>query len=112
MSKEKLNTPEALEIDHIVSSELSTAEFEIRAKTEIKVLGDKIANEIKAVLDKYNASIIEWNGNLWVLPESFAVYSVWSFPRGAVVGMNDLPKSVIKSIAVSNSSKIVKPFNK
>lgn len=112
MSNEKLNTPETLEIDRIVSSELSTAEFEIRAKAEIKVLGDKIAKEIKAVLDKYNASIIEWNGKLWVLPEGFAVYSEWNFPSGAVVDMDDLPGSVIKSTGVNNSRRIVKPFNK
>ncbi len=112
MAEKSATTPETLEIDRIVSSELSSAEFEIRAKAEIKVLGAKIANEIKAVLDKYNATIIEWNGKLWVLPEGFAVYSEWNFPSGAVVDMNELPESVIKSIGVGNSRRIVKPFNK
>ena len=106
---DKVYTPEQQEIDLIVKTSLPEAEFKIRAKAEADVMGKKIAEEIKSVLQKYGASLAVWNSKLYVVPGGFNVYSAWNYPPGVVV---DLPETGLECQQLNNNYCVMKPFPK
>lgn len=63
--------------DEQIKEKLSKEEFRLRSLAEAKESVQKISDEIKAVLQKYGASLAEWNYNLYIIPQGFKVYSEW-----------------------------------
>ena len=77
-----LTVSEQKEIDKDVSEKLEVEEFRLRSLAEADRMVVKVADEIKAVLAKYGASLASWNDNLYIVPPGFQLYSRYSMPAG------------------------------
>lgn len=77
-----LTLSEQKEIDKEVSEKLAMEEFRLRSLAEADRMVVKVADEIKAVLAKYGASLSTWNDNLYIVPPGFQLYSRYSMPAG------------------------------
>ena len=65
-----------------IKESLVKEEFRLRSLSEAKSQSKEIADEIQAILRKHNASLVEWNHNLYVVPPGFQLYSKWNCPCG------------------------------
>jgi hypothetical protein len=77
-----LTISEQNEIDKEVSEQLAVEAFRLRSLAEADRMVVKVADEIKAVLAKYGASLTTWNDNLYIVPPGFHLYSRYSMPAG------------------------------
>ena len=77
-----LTISEQNEIDKEVSEQLAVEAFRLRSLAEAERMVVKVADEIKAVLAKYGASLTTWNDNLYIVPPGFHLYSRYSMPAG------------------------------
>lgn len=68
-----------------IKETLAREEFRLRSLADAEEKSKEIAEEIKAVLRKYGASLAEWNHNLYIVPPGFQVYSRWNGPRGVEI---------------------------
>ena len=105
--RSRIDSKTQQEIDIQVAEKLSEEEFKIRSLIEAEHLSKKIAEEIKAVLRKYGASLAEWNHNLYIVPPGFQVYSVWNFPYGVQFKPSDVG---LHCARYDRDYRIVKPF--
>lgn len=102
-----LTISEQNEIDKEVSEKLAMEEFRLRSLAEADRMVVKVADEIKAVLDKYGASLATWNDNLYIVPPGFHLYSRYSMPAGVEYA----PPSVGLTCPLYDCDHaIVKPF--
>ena len=102
-----LTISEQNEIDKEVSEKLAMEEFRIRSLAESNRMIVKVADEIKAVLDKYGASLATWNDNLYIVPPGFHLYSRYSMPAGVEY---DPPSVGLTCPRYDCDHSIVKPF--
>lgn len=65
-----------------IKESLAKEEFRLRSLSEAKVQSKEIAIEIRAILRKHKASLVEWNHNLYVVPPGFQLHSKWNCPCG------------------------------
>lgn len=73
-----------------IKENLARKEFELRSIAEAEEKSKQIAEEIKEVLRKHGASLIEWNENLYIVPPGFKVYSRWNGPSGVEIDPLDV----------------------
>ena len=91
-----------------IDEKIKEAEFKIRALDEAETISRQIADEIKAVLHKYGASLAEWNNNLYIVPPGFKVYSEWD----SVIGVEYKPSDTGLKVQQYNCEyRIVKAFH-
>ena len=92
-----------------IKENLAREEFRLRSLAEAKEKGEAIAEEIKAVLRKYGASLAMWNYNLYVVPPGFRVHSMWNFPSGVIAHPID---TGLRCNRYDEDYRMVKPFPK
>lgn len=90
-----------------IKEKLAREEFRLRSLAEAEEQSKEIAEEIKAVLRKHNASLAEWNHNLYIVPQGFQVHSVWNFPYGVQLDPLDVG---LKCQRYDCDYRIIKPF--
>lgn len=90
-----------------IKDQLAKEEFKIRSLAEANDLSIKISKEIESILNKYGASLAEWNHNLYVVPTGFKVHSVWNFPNGVEFKPVD---TGLKCVPYNEDYVIIKPF--
>ena len=92
-----------------INENLAREEFRLRSIAEAAEQSREIAEEIKDVLRKHEASLAEWNHNLYIVPNGFQVYSVWNFPRGVELDPLDVG---LKCQRYDCDYRIIEPFPK